>query len=50
MERAKTFFGNRDHEGYVGKDEHSVSLIRKMIFIPVKLQTADKQRPHTLQY
>ncbi|KAJ6634825.1 Small G protein signaling modulator 3 like, partial [Pseudolycoriella hygida] len=22
MERAKTFFGNRDHDGYVGKEEH----------------------------
>ena len=25
MERAKTFFGNRDHEGYVGKEDHLVS-------------------------
>lgn len=27
MERAKTFFGSRDHEGYVGKEEHSVNKI-----------------------
>lgn len=26
MERAKTFFGNRDHEGYVGKEDHLVSF------------------------
>lgn len=26
MERAKTFFGNRDHDGYVGKEDHLVSF------------------------
>lgn len=31
MERAKTFFGNRDHEGYVGKEDHLVSFTAKMI-------------------
>lgn len=25
MEMAKSFFGSRDHDGYVGKDEHTVS-------------------------
>lgn len=25
MEIAKSFFGSRDHEGYVGKEEHTVS-------------------------
>lgn len=25
MEMAKSFFGSRDHEGYVGKEEHAVS-------------------------
>lgn len=41
MERAKTFFGTRDHDGYVGKEEHSVS--EKIDFEPS--QTADKLRP-----
>lgn len=25
MEMAKSFFGTRDHDGYVGKEEHAVS-------------------------
>lgn len=25
MDIAKSFFSSRDHEGYVGKDEHTVS-------------------------
>lgn len=25
MDIAKSFFGSRDHEGYVGKEEHAVS-------------------------
>lgn len=29
MERAKTFFGNRDHEGYVGKEDHLVSFNKR---------------------
>lgn len=27
MEMAKSFFGSRDHEGYVGKEEHMVSYV-----------------------
>lgn len=26
MEMAKSLFGARDHDGYVGKDEHRVSV------------------------
>lgn len=29
MEMAKSLFGSRDHEGYVGREEHSVSKIKK---------------------
>lgn len=32
MERAKTFFG-RDHEGYVGREEHTVSKCANIDFI-----------------
>lgn len=28
MDKAKLFFGARDHEGYVGKEEHAVSVSR----------------------
>lgn len=27
MDVAKSLFGNRDHEGYVGKDEHMVGFL-----------------------
>lgn len=27
MERAKSLFGNRDHDGYVGREEHSVRIL-----------------------
>jgi hypothetical protein len=27
---AKSLFGSRDHEGYVGKEEHSVSIENKI--------------------
>lgn len=30
MDIAKSIFGGRDHEGYVGKDEHQVSHKEKL--------------------
>lgn len=37
MEMAKSFFGSRDHEGYVGKEEHAVSKYILCIHIKIKL-------------
>lgn len=44
MERAKTFFG-RDHDGYVGKEKHSVrNKLIDFIFMQIWL-TADAFHP-----
>lgn len=44
MEMAKSFFGTRDHDGYVGKEEHAVSR-------PISVTTSTNQNyrfsPHT---
>lgn len=46
MERAKTFFGNRDHDGYVGKEEHLVSASEKLPFIKAICKQLIELRPH----
>lgn len=37
MDMAKSFFGSRDHVGYVGKDEHSVSVKYISFFLPMQI-------------
>lgn len=39
MEMAKSFFGTRDHDGYVGKEEHSVNYY--YLYKQGQLYTAD---------